>query len=194
MQIKEIIDDHFQSNYFYYKRVCFKYFKGRYLFEDLLHESYVKFHSTKEETVIRLNSAGKLHYGVLRIIGKLFKRRKTACNRQSRFYEGNNNSSPLFETPGVSYEYDFPTNDVDYDKDEIEIQQYFEKATRIIEDTLQQPNENKKGKSNYLKVKVFLEVQRTNINQISKTTGISRPFITQTYRESQQYLREQILK
>jgi hypothetical protein len=193
---KLILDKHFTDNYNYYRNVCWKYYRGRYLFEDLFHESYLLCLREREETVIRLFNVDKLHYLVLRRIGYLFRHRKSATNRKSQVHDGANLSSPLFETPNVSYEVDFPSedNDLVLDLTEQEVRDYFEKATAIMEKALQQPVIVTKAKTDFQKVQTVIAVLQSNVNQIHKLTGISRPFITETYNQGKQFIKEQILK
>lgn len=188
MLARAIVDEHFTKNYKYYRQVCYRYYRGRYLFEDLLNETYLKFIEVKEDTIFALYEIDKLHCIGLRIIRSLFQKK----GRRSNTKENGNLSSVLFETPGIDYEYDFMASD--NESDEQEIQEYFEKATSAIEKGLRSKSDGQKERSVYLKVSTFLAVQQSNINQISKQTGISRPYITETYRQSQAYLQKEILK
>ena len=53
MSIKTIVDKHFADNYAYYLSVCKRYYNGRYLAEDLLHELYHVFvHLQKKDSSI----------------------------------------------------------------------------------------------------------------------------------------------
>lgn len=188
MTSKSIIDKHFEKNYKYYRQVCYRYYRGRYLFEDLLNESYLEFLRVKEPTINKFNEIDKLHLIGLKIIRSLYRRRYASANRTG---ENGCNSSPLFETPTLGYEVDFLQ---DESKDEKEIQLYFERATNLIEKSLSYPVETCKAKTPYQLVQTFLAVQESNINRVSIETGISRPFITETYKQAREFIKKEITK
>lgn len=72
---KQIIDKHFSDNYNYYRFVCYKYYKGRYLFEDLLHELYFKLLNEKEFKILKYHKDEKLKVLVIYRLRDLFRSR-----------------------------------------------------------------------------------------------------------------------
>lgn len=189
MTSKQIVDIHFEKNYNYYRSVCYRYYKGRYLFEDLLNESYLELLKVKENVIFDFNDKDKLHCICLKIIRSLYQKRYHPAKNN---YSGNGStSSPLFETPSIEYKIEFL---IEESKDEKEIQLYFEKATNLIEKALTCPVMECKEKTPYQLVQTFLAVQESNINRVSIDTGISRPFITETYKQAKEYLKKEILK
>ena len=188
MTSKQIIDTHFEKNYKYYRQVCYRYYRGKYLYEDLLNESYLEFLKVKEPVIFKFSNRDKLHCIGLKIIRSLYQKRFSKANRN----KGNGcNSSQLFETPSISYEIEFTEQE---GKDETEIQMYFERATIAIEKALTYPVSEGKDKTPYQLVQAFLAVEASSVNKISKETGISRTFITETYKQGKEYLKQEVLK
>src|SRR3954463_14146142 len=91
--MRSIADAHFTENYNYYRKVCRNQFRGSYLFEDLLQETYLEFLKVKPETIEFYNEIGRLNCIVIRIIKALHNRRRNGKkNKQGE-------TSPLFEIP-----------------------------------------------------------------------------------------------
>lgn len=88
---KQIIDEHYSSYYNYYRKVCYQYYDGRFLYMDLLHELYIGFLKVKEEVIKKFHSIDKLKNIGLLIIRSLFNKR----NRQKNHKDGQD--SPLSE-------------------------------------------------------------------------------------------------
>ena len=76
--MKEIVDAHFLENHEYYKKVCRYSFKDRYLWEDLLQETYLCFLRVKPETIEKYHELGKLRSIGNIIIRSLYQDRKRA--------------------------------------------------------------------------------------------------------------------
>lgn len=198
LEAKQIADAHFAKNYNYYRTICYRCYRGRYLYEDLLNESYLKFIEKDPDVLLKFHREGRperhiedrFRSMVKLIIIETFRNRGIKSNRCIN--GETNNSSPLFETPSINLDYDFIAEEPQ--KNEVEIQNHFLKAVSAINKALQEPVKEGKKKSDWLKVRVFLEVEKTNINKLSKQTGISRPFITQTYIEGQKLLQKEITK
>lgn len=187
MTTRQIVDEHFTSNYKYYRQVCYQYYRGRYLYEDLLNEAYLKFISIKPETIDKFLELNKLHCIGLKIIRSLYQKRTNGLK-----YSNAGGSSPLFETKGVEWSYNFI--DDNQTKDEKEIQLYFEKAVKTINEALTYPVTESKKRTPYQLVQTFLAVQESSIGRISIETGISRPHIKETYKQAKEYLKNEITK
>jgi len=196
---QQIVDAHFTSNYKRYRGICYQYYRGRYLFEDLLNESYILFRQVKPETIQRFSELDKLHCIVLKIIRSVYQKRNYSARNKPSFYnkEAGCNSSPLFETPTINFDLDIMCSDIDIldvTQKELEIQKHYERATELIGIALQEPVIDQKEKSNFLKITVFLDANRSSINHIHQKTGISRTYLTQVYKEGKQLLKDEILK
>ena len=72
---KQIIDVHFNDNYKYYRKVCYRYYSGRFIYEDLLHELYLGFFKVKEDVILQFHNIDKLKNIGLLIIRSLFQKR-----------------------------------------------------------------------------------------------------------------------
>lgn len=190
--MKEIVDKHYSEYYKYYRRMCLQYYNGRYLSEDLLHELYFELLKVKPETVEFFDEIGKLHYIGLRIIKSLFYHKNKSKTHSAE-------SSPLFETPSVSTStmlLDSFLKDesiLELNELENEIQRQFEAAQRGIEQALSsKESPDNKTPSDYLKVRVFLDANETNIHRLSKTIGVNRAYIKEVYKQGQELLKQKI--
>lgn len=207
--MRSIIDAHFTENYKYYESICRFQFGGNYLYQDLLQETYLALTQVKSETIEFYNEIGKLNCIVIRIIKALYGRRKNDKRN------ANGSTSPLYEIPSVDSRLvvfalretddfmnlapldkipDDSLNPLELAIQEETIQRQFEQANDLIKIALQEPVIETKGTeiSNYLKVRVFTEVLNSNVNQVHKSTGISRAYLTRINREGQQYLQNKI--
>ena len=72
---QQIIDEHYNAEYQYYRRVCRRYYKGRYLFEDLLHELYFGLLKVPEDVVIKYKETNTLRILGFRTIRNIYQRR-----------------------------------------------------------------------------------------------------------------------
>lgn len=184
--MKVIIDRHIQDRYDYYRNICYYHFQGRYLWEDLFQETYLKLLEIKPETIEFYDSIDKLHCIVIRTIKSLRQESKRAKkNKQGH-------TSPLFEINGldISHGYFDESDSIN----EIEIQEQFEKANKAIEKALSQPVAESKEVSDYLKIKTFVHINETNTYRVSKKTGISRQYLNQIYQQGRELLLNEITK
>jgi len=107
LSIKSIIDKHFADNYTYYKSVCKRYYNGRYLAEDLLHELYLKLSNSNPDQIERYHKANKLNCLGLLIIKDLFR------HRTQKLFHIDGNTSNLFEAANFEI-LDFKQVDEEY--------------------------------------------------------------------------------
>lgn len=156
---KEILDKHITTNYGYYKNICWKYFKGNYLFEDLLHIVYLDIIENNLEQVVKYNDNGKLRVLIIYKIRRLFEKRKIKCSN-------NRPSSPLFESKDVE---DYIIQNIAYEEIEpFEIDEY--KIEKIKDFVFNQIAKDDRD------TEIFVQNQfGESINSISKRTGINRP-------------------
>lgn len=190
--MNQIINDHFTKKYDYYKNICRYHFSGMFLFEDLLHEAYCEVLKVKPETIAFYHEIDKLECIVIKTIKSLY----YAKSRTKRYDKGK--TSVLFQSSDIEFvNIDSLTESELLDgPSEIELMQMADKASSEIDKALKQPVKYNQGKelSDYLKIRTFVEVNQSNINQVSKSTGISRKFLTRIYKEGQLTLKEKITK
>lgn len=152
----------------------------------------MEFFKVKPETIEFFDEIGKLHYIGIKIINRTFGYRVQGKNHKDAI------SSPLFETPAVSTS-DWMLDQIigaeqffDVINFESEIQTNFKKAKKAISEALNSSSNQSKEPSDYLKVRVFLDVTETNISQVSKRIGVDRKYIRRFYKEGQQLLKDKI--
>lgn len=169
-QTKIIIDKHFEGNYNYYKRVCLRYYKGRYLFEDLLHEVYLKFVESKEATIKRYSSSDKLYCLGLYYIRHLYRERKRTKRRGKTKHLG---VSTLHEQTNLT-EFDLDTLNIQDLSAEDKIDEFFkqdnslkliDELKNLIIDKLQEEDED---------MSVFVMAQTEPIYKMSQRTKIGK--------------------
>lgn len=193
LSMKEIVDAHFLENHEYYKKVCRYSFKDRYLWEDLLQETYLCFLRVKPDTIEKYHELGKLRSIGNIIIRSLYQDRKRAKKNK------NGHTSPLFEFNSYSNEDSNlqDSNELNYfeiELYELEMKVNYDKALVLFDKALTEPVSDHAGASSFLKIKTFLAVQDSNIYRISKQTGINRKYITDVYNEAREYIKKEIAK
>lgn len=190
--MNQIINDHFTKKYDYYKNICRYHFGGAFLFEDLLHETYCEMLKVKPETITFYHEIDKLDCIVIKTIKSLY----YAKGRTKRYEKGK--TSALFQSNDIDFVDINALTDADLldGPSEAELMQMADKAFSEIDKALKQPVKYNQGKelSDYLKIRTFVEVNQSNINQVSKSTGISRKFLTRIYKEGQLTLQQRITK
>jgi DNA-directed RNA polymerase specialized sigma24 family protein len=207
--MRSIADAHFTQNYNYYRTVCRYQFKGNYLYEDLLQETYIELLRVKPETIEFYSEIGKLNCIVIKIIKHLH------SHRRRRKYHHDGHTSQLFETADIDYsnwvesdEAIDQTRRMPFDNElnsflenfeevletENRIQRQFDQARELMELAKLEPVKYDKGSelSDFLKIKVFEEVNKSSVNRVHKDTGISRAYLTRIYREGKEYLQKNI--
>jgi DNA-directed RNA polymerase specialized sigma24 family protein len=184
--MRKIIDNHFATNYEYYRKVCKAYYRGADLADDLLHESFVSFTKVKPDVIERFNELEKLHCIVLKII------RSTYANRRRAKQNKQGNTSPLYIGSSTSVDYEF-VNLVSVEEDNV-LLELEPKLLAVIKQAECEPVVYGKGKelSNFLKVKVFVQANQQGIRQTSRSTGISRNYLAKIYNEGKEFLKQQL--
>lgn len=149
---------------------------------------YLKMLEAKPETIELFDEIGKLHFIGIRILKGIFNKRGQCKNH------ADSQSSPLFETPyGIVLE-DFLIAEPCYEIKEFEeqIQVRYTKAVKAIDGALNSSSTTTGESSDYLKVRVFLDVSETNISQVSKRIGVDRKYIRRFHQEGQEFLKQKI--
>lgn len=179
MDAKLIIDKHYSDNYNYYRSVCYNYYRGRYLWEDLSHELYIDFLKIKAQVIEKFHQLGKLKNIGLKLIRRLYERRFRAKRSTTNH---NGEVSPLHETPGVSYAIEISQAD---NKNYLAKELQFSKMERAIKQALQ-------SQDRWFDVSVFLQSQDESILSISKKTRIGRDRLTRAANAGKEYLKQRI--
>jgi hypothetical protein len=189
-----IINQHFEKDYKYYERICKRYFKGRYLSTDLLHEAYLCFINENEIKIKAYNDNNNLRILGIYYIRKLYNRRKQV------FKNKNGHTSTLHELVSVENclrkedtKKDYDYVDVDANTDDFDFYQAleferiegdFESIDLIevekIKDEIITSVSNQDHDMN-----VFIMAQTQSINSISKETKINRASIQKSYDRAQ---------
>lgn len=180
---KKIIDDHFTQKYDYYRRVCAKYYNGRYLTDDMLHELYLAFFNVRPEIILQFNAIGKLQNIGGKIILSLY------CKRNQGNKNKGKQSSALHELP--MFDIDIVGDMiVDDSVDECKHEQRENQLSNMdvaIDKLLRDPN-------TWFSTQVFLECQTDSILALSKKTKISRGYLTKAYKRGNELLLNEIKK
>lgn len=175
--VKSIIDKHIIEYERYYKSICYSYYNGRYLWEDLFQELYLGFVDCKPDTVLQFNSTGRLNYLGALIIRNIFSKR----GYHKKHEDGR--TSPLFEVSNISELVDKRMID---DRDD-----FAEFINKIPDDKLNEIM-NDLYKKDWFSHDVFKRVAlNENIHQLSKKTTINRKYLTDTYNQTKEYLQKQ---
>lgn len=180
-QVKFIINKHFEDNYNYYKWVCNRYFNGRYLAEDMLHETYLKFFDQREDKIRNYNDLGKL-----RVLGVYFIRELFSCKSQTMKHK-DGRTSPLHETSSNEFDFErYYNDDKDCEMLDAEVCQEDKreevdliKLERIKEEIVVSIQNDDHD------MNVFVMAQTQSINKISKETNINRRSIQHSYDRAQ---------
>ena len=106
MTSKEIIDSHINQHYEYYRKQCRYQYNGRYLWEDLFQETYLKLLTIKPETIEFYNEIGKLNCIVINkiIIPKNTMRKLVIVAKPRvvlRFIANSGKSDPMIRSKAV---------------------------------------------------------------------------------------------
>ena len=173
MSIKSTIDKHFADNYTYYKSVCKRYYNGRYLAEDLLHELYLKLSNSNPEQIERYHKANKLNCLGLLIIKDLFR------HRTQKLFHIDGNTSNLFE--GANFEIlDFKQVDEEYIPiDEVTIERI---KNTIFDGLLNQDHD----------IEVFVMAQIEPLYRMEQRTKINRSSLKKAYENARIKLKNQL--
>ena len=197
--IKQIIDNHFTKYYNYYQSVCRNKYNGRYIADDLLHETYLAFFKVRPEIIVRFNDVNKLQNIGGKIIISLFNKRNQGTKNKGK------NTSPLHE---------IPTNDLDtigkFKCDEFEIETADDYIDYLLfTDNLFMEGEKERAKVKELRLssvqgvindrlrdkdtwfatEVFLQCQDKSVLKLSKETRINRSYLTKAYNSGKDVLR-----
>lgn len=171
----------------------------------------------KPETIELFDEIGKLHFIGIRILKGIFNKRgqckKHLDSSTSPLFEtcnlngaDENTSSYIAEIKedvfneqfGKSMDFKISEQFTDKNMYELKViegvyEDKHRKMRSAIDEALTITNDVNKGESsNYLKVRVFLDVQQTNISQVSKRIGVDRKYIRRFHQEGQELLKQKI--
>lgn len=176
--VKEIIDKHFQSNYEYYKSVCRSYYKKRYIYEDLLHETYSGFLKVKESTIIQFHELNRLHNIGLKIIRSLYQKR----NQKQR-----KGDSPLKEDNTVLYYEENNEGLCCFDEVFDELEQSEERITK--ERKLDTMNSLISANKDNRKIQLLIMNTHEKIVDIARESKTTTYYITKEINEAKEFLK-----
>lgn len=143
----------------------------------------------KPETIEFFDEIGKLELIGIKALKGIFNKR---AQRKNHVDAG---SSPLFEACNLV---DIDINDllsspcVDILEFESQIQTKYIMAQNAITDALNSSSNQTKEASPYLKVRIFLDVNETNISDVSRRIGVDRKYIRRFYNEGRELLKQKI--
>lgn len=167
--VAEIIDTHFTDNLSYYKSICIRMCNGKSGL-DLLHLAYIKLREAKEDLILKYYNKNKLKNLVIYYIRSLFQKRNNIKRNK------NGSTSPLYIHSKL------PNNLPDV----IELPKVNDvKLNEIILKCLSNPETS-------VPVTIFIQAQATNISEISKTSKLSRPYVTKMYEQGRKILYNQL--
>jgi hypothetical protein len=173
--VKAVIDEHITLNERYYKSVCYQYYNGRYLWEDLFQEFYLEFLNLKSDLVQKFHEANKLNYLGALVIRNIYSKR----GQHKRYKVGE--TSPLFETVTIAENLNISLPQEDdttiYDKVDF----------KLVQDRLAELKRN-----DWFKHEVLMLLQNESINGLSKRTNINRKYLTDTYKDTCNQLKKEI--
>lgn len=174
MSVKMIIDEHYTKYYHYYHMICTRFFKGRYIAEDMLHELYLGFLTVKSEVIIKFHAIDKLKCIGIRILKSLYSKRNLGTKRAGK------TTSPLHELPMV-----FDVNELEIETDNISNEYNYEKTEQAI-------NKLTSNNDTWFVTQVFIQCQQTNISKLSRETKISRSYLTAAYKKGRELLHKEV--
>lgn len=188
MTAKEIVDKHFTKEYAYYKRICSQRYKGRYLKNDLLHDTYLGVLKKKDETIFKAEREGRLKTVFISTMRYIFEDRK-----QIKLHIDGKTSDLNESCISVINSIDYLLREEGFEKDIIDMETQTH-IQELIDTAMATQNNGTKERSDYLKVSVFLHAVNTNISQTSRDMCIPRYFISEIYNEGRMYLKQAIDK
>lgn len=199
MTTKEIVDQHFTQNIKYYESLCKKHFNGRYLWEDLLQETYLGL--LKSQVLHKSTDNNYLLTVGTNVCGAIFQKRKT-CKKHC-----DGKDSPLFETAEVfcstfdNQEQEIIKNQAAWAKGTHSNKKQLEVSTKhepeVSETAAQHIEEIKALVFQGLEkqdhdIEVFVMSQIESINEMSKRTGISRYCLTKANNRAKDFIKKNI--
>lgn len=176
LEVKQIIDKHYTVNIRYYEVICKTLYKDRYLWEDLLQETYLGLLKVKPE-VIKYSSdkAYLLHIGKKVIYSILQKR--GFCKKYK-----NGSDSVFFETANLSSNYNFDLL-ITEQAERKDTDKIIDQINSIVYDGLENKN---------FDVEVFVMSQIEHITSISRRTGVSRHYIYKSINKVTEDIKEKL--
>ena len=168
--MKQIIDKHIIEYHRYYSCVCINYYKGRYLWEDLLQELYLEFLNCNENTIAKFNEQKKLHFLGAKIIQGLYSKR----GKRKEYKVGTSNLNELSNLKEYS--------NLKTIQDETDPFAYIddEEVKRAMDDLY---------KRDWFLHDVLVITQSESINNLSKRTKIDRGYLTKAIKEAKYYIK-----
>lgn len=187
MDTKLIIDKHFESNYDYYKRVCFKYCNGARCYEELLHNCYEEFLKVKQEVIIKFHELNRLYNIGLKIIRSLWQKRF----KVKKYKRGE--TSELFDLSlsGLGTKIKDEPNQIE---NNCFSESDYLSLDKAVNDLLKDRRKN-------MAVTIFLQANELadkhepndlGISALARKSGISRFYITREYKKGKEYLKTHI--
>jgi len=173
---KQIIDKHFTDNRAYYSTICKERFKERYLWEDLLHETYLGFLKVKPNVILACQDTAYLKHIGKKVLFSILQK-KGFCKKNS-----NGKDSPLFEL----------ANDIDFNFDIFENQQVeqledremlIDKINGIVYEGLA---------NNDFDTEVFVMSQIESVSSISKRIGVNYYSVSKAQKKAIESIKKQL--
>lgn len=179
MEVKSIIDLHYTSNYKYYKHICNRFYKGRYIADDMLHELYLGFLTVSPRVIIKFNEIDKLKCIGIKILKSLFSKRNLGTKNKGK------QSSPLHEIPVFDIQtYSYPDIETEL---ESEINE-----TNIIKSEAA-INKLLSNNDTWFVTQVFIQCQNQSILKLSRDTKINRSYLTSAYKKGKELLYKEVI-
>jgi len=175
-----ILNEHIIANMNFYQTKCKSLYRGRYLYEDLFQEFYLKFIELPDKKVDELKRLDKLTGAGLYIIRFLFYRRN----------QNKKNGLPitsLFETAGNLEIFDsFETQELSEQKNK-----YSDEIAEKLKQTISKYLANEKYE---LDILYWLQGQEQTLTSIAKESKINRVYVSAGYNRAEKLLKQELQK
>lgn len=184
--MKQHIDEHIVKFEKYYRGVCYTYYNGRYLYEDLLQELYIEFINTSPNIIRKFHVNNKLIYLGHILIRKIYSHR----GYHKRYDKGK--TSPLFESCHIEC--------LDIDKIDLTSSENIESELDELINNLPPDPEyifkqlDEHEKEDYFEANIVRLSQNESLHSISKRTRISYPYIVKKYKEANENIKKRLIK
>jgi hypothetical protein len=189
--MKLIIDEHVTKYKSYYASICFSYYGGRYLWEDLFQEMYLAFLKVKPEKFEDYHKKDKLRFLGGRIIGFLYSKRGQKKNHTDSCSSVLNETCSLIDVSDYRHPEAFG--------DESEFIERKQRTKEVIDEPssplskvnlndLQDVLNDLYAHDPFL-YDVFTILQKETINSLSKKAKINRKFLTDSNKRAVEFIR-----